>query len=265
METPRSSSLVCVAVLLVAGSARAQPQRAPLFNDAHVHLTNYIQEGTDIRDFLRVMGDKVGRDDALWNPAPATVDVFEHGRFRALVLPANGRPALLLLVHRRADRHGLSLAAAGATGALRSDDHRVQSDGHVRRRSHSARAHDLSRRVRRNRRIFDSQGVRVVQDCRRDGDPEQPRARSHLRFRRRSWNAGDLPLRRQHAVSQAGTRSISGRSAQRAGLAPSEHDDHLGARRGRANRPSGRRSSRHARARHHPEAGRQSLLRSVVG
>jgi hypothetical protein len=30
-------------------------------NDAHVHLTNYIQEGTDIRDFLAIMGDKVGR------------------------------------------------------------------------------------------------------------------------------------------------------------------------------------------------------------
>ncbi|MCG3204616.1 MAG: hypothetical protein KCHDKBKB_01331 [Elusimicrobia bacterium] len=31
------------------------------FNDAHFHLTNYIQEGTDIHDFLKIMGDKVGR------------------------------------------------------------------------------------------------------------------------------------------------------------------------------------------------------------
>ncbi|MGZ7033283.1 MAG: amidohydrolase family protein, partial [Thermoanaerobaculia bacterium] len=61
METLRSSSLLGVAVLLSAISARAQHQSAPLFNDAHVHLTNYVQEGTDIRDFLRVMGDKVGR------------------------------------------------------------------------------------------------------------------------------------------------------------------------------------------------------------
>ena len=30
-------------------------------NDEHVHLTNYIQEGTDVHDFLRVMGNKVGR------------------------------------------------------------------------------------------------------------------------------------------------------------------------------------------------------------
>ncbi len=31
-----------------------------LFNDSHFHLTNYIQEGTDIDEFLRIMGDKVG-------------------------------------------------------------------------------------------------------------------------------------------------------------------------------------------------------------
>src|SRR5947207_3230088 len=32
-----------------------------LFNDSHFHLTNYIQEGTDIHDFLKIMGDKAGR------------------------------------------------------------------------------------------------------------------------------------------------------------------------------------------------------------
>jgi predicted TIM-barrel fold metal-dependent hydrolase len=31
------------------------------FNDSHFHLTNYIQEGTDIKKFLEIMGDKVGR------------------------------------------------------------------------------------------------------------------------------------------------------------------------------------------------------------
>jgi hypothetical protein len=30
-------------------------------NDSHFHLTNYIQEGPDIRDFLKIMGNKVGR------------------------------------------------------------------------------------------------------------------------------------------------------------------------------------------------------------
>jgi predicted TIM-barrel fold metal-dependent hydrolase len=33
----------------------------PVANDVHFHLTNYIQEGTDIHDFLKIMGTKVGR------------------------------------------------------------------------------------------------------------------------------------------------------------------------------------------------------------
>jgi hypothetical protein len=33
----------------------------PEFNDSHFHLTNYIQEGTDIHDFLNIIGSKVGR------------------------------------------------------------------------------------------------------------------------------------------------------------------------------------------------------------
>ena len=32
-----------------------------LFHDAHFHLTNYVQEGTDIKDMLAIMGDKIGR------------------------------------------------------------------------------------------------------------------------------------------------------------------------------------------------------------
>ena len=32
-----------------------------LFYDGHVHLTNYIQEGPSVHEFLTVMGDKVGR------------------------------------------------------------------------------------------------------------------------------------------------------------------------------------------------------------
>lgn len=32
-----------------------------LFNDAHFHLTNYVQEGISIQDYLKIMDDKVGR------------------------------------------------------------------------------------------------------------------------------------------------------------------------------------------------------------
>lgn len=39
----------------------ATPPSAYLANDAHFHLTNYVQQGTDIHDFLKIMGTKVGR------------------------------------------------------------------------------------------------------------------------------------------------------------------------------------------------------------
>ena len=32
-----------------------------ILHDSHFHLTNYVQEGPDIRDFLKIMGDEVGR------------------------------------------------------------------------------------------------------------------------------------------------------------------------------------------------------------
>jgi predicted TIM-barrel fold metal-dependent hydrolase len=38
-----------------------QSQAEPELNDVHFHLRNYIQEGTDIHDFLKIMGSKVGR------------------------------------------------------------------------------------------------------------------------------------------------------------------------------------------------------------
>ena len=45
-------------VVSAAWSVQAQPYD---FNDSHFHLTNYIQEGADIRDFLKIMGTKTGR------------------------------------------------------------------------------------------------------------------------------------------------------------------------------------------------------------
>jgi predicted TIM-barrel fold metal-dependent hydrolase len=50
----------------IQASAQSQPgtasQAVPYeLNDSHFHLTNYIQQGTDIHDFLKIMGAKVGR------------------------------------------------------------------------------------------------------------------------------------------------------------------------------------------------------------
>ena len=48
-------------VPLGAAETRRAPSGGYELNDSHFHLTNYIQEGTDIHRFLEIMGDKVGR------------------------------------------------------------------------------------------------------------------------------------------------------------------------------------------------------------
>jgi hypothetical protein len=51
-----------IAVLSLIGAARVQAQATNLqFNDSHFHLTNNVQEGPAIRDFLNMMGNKAGR------------------------------------------------------------------------------------------------------------------------------------------------------------------------------------------------------------
>jgi hypothetical protein len=61
-------TLVCAGALawLPGATARLAGQ-APAsgsdntFNDAHFHLTNYIQQGIDVRQFLQIMGERVSR------------------------------------------------------------------------------------------------------------------------------------------------------------------------------------------------------------
>ena len=53
---------LCESGELSSQSESTASQHGPYeLNDVHFHLTNYIQEGTDIHDFVRIMGTKVGR------------------------------------------------------------------------------------------------------------------------------------------------------------------------------------------------------------
>jgi predicted TIM-barrel fold metal-dependent hydrolase len=57
-------SAVGLCVLCCLGgqvTAQLTSTEEPTINDVHFHLTNYIQQGTDIHDFLKIMGTKVGR------------------------------------------------------------------------------------------------------------------------------------------------------------------------------------------------------------
>jgi predicted TIM-barrel fold metal-dependent hydrolase len=54
-------ALAALLLLLCYSTAAQSSSGQPELNDSHFHLTNYIQEGTDIHDFLAIMGTKVGR------------------------------------------------------------------------------------------------------------------------------------------------------------------------------------------------------------
>ena len=49
-------------LLLFSNNGYSQVSKdSVVLNDSHFHLTNYVQEGTDIHRFLEIMGNKVGR------------------------------------------------------------------------------------------------------------------------------------------------------------------------------------------------------------
>jgi amidohydrolase family protein len=52
---------IAIAVAVLSVGAASQPRDSYEVNDTHFHLTNYVQEGTNIHDFLKIMGTKVGR------------------------------------------------------------------------------------------------------------------------------------------------------------------------------------------------------------
>ena len=61
-----SSRVWCYSVALIAwlatrGAAQAGDGAGVALNDAHFHLTNYVQRGPDLHEFLKMMGDSVGR------------------------------------------------------------------------------------------------------------------------------------------------------------------------------------------------------------
>ena len=70
------------------------------FNDSHFHLTNYIQQGIEPRQFLADHGEPREPIHAVRDPTPATVVVRQLRRLCADLLPSERCAALLLLVHR---------------------------------------------------------------------------------------------------------------------------------------------------------------------
>lgn len=64
-----------------ADISRADSPPGYLFHDSHFHLTNYIQRGTDIHQYLEIMGDKVGRSTLFGIPLQQTWSYENSGDF----------------------------------------------------------------------------------------------------------------------------------------------------------------------------------------
>jgi hypothetical protein len=65
-----------IVVVLLLSVTTALPQTSNYeFNDSHFHLTNNVQQGPDIHDFLNMMGNKAGRVAVFGVPPTATVVV----------------------------------------------------------------------------------------------------------------------------------------------------------------------------------------------
>ena len=80
-----SLGLVAALVTLAGGPSFAAPAAKVadgyLFHDSHFHLTNYIQQGTDIHRYLEIMGDKIGRSTLFGIPLQQTWSYENSGDY----------------------------------------------------------------------------------------------------------------------------------------------------------------------------------------
>ena len=73
---------VLIVALAIGGLTAANAEEGDyLFHDSHFHLTNYVQEGTDIRDYLAIMDGTVGRSTLFGIPLQQTWSFANTGKF----------------------------------------------------------------------------------------------------------------------------------------------------------------------------------------
>ncbi len=77
----KKAFITTIAALAMAGSNISVAADKYLFNDSHFHLTNYVQQGTDIHDYLKIMGDKIGRSTLFGIPLQQTWSHEVTGEF----------------------------------------------------------------------------------------------------------------------------------------------------------------------------------------
>ena len=80
------AAFACAAAVVWLCLARPHAQSgsagsADEFDDSHFHLTNYIQEGIDVRQFLQIMGKRVGRSTLFGIPVQQQWSYANSGDF----------------------------------------------------------------------------------------------------------------------------------------------------------------------------------------
>ena len=197
-----------------AAVARARPLGAQAggaaneFNDSHFHLTNYIQQGIDVRDSsCRSWATRVGRSTLFGIPLQQQWSYANSGDFAPTYYLQSDAP---LYYYSFTDAYIASAYRSLTPAEQARFDPMITgfnpADMYA-RRSHPPRAADVPRRVHRHRRVQHPQGVRLVEDLRRDREPDEPGARSHPRLRRRSRARRDPAQRHRHAVREDRTPS----------------------------------------------------------
>ncbi len=76
--------LMLVFILLSTTQSKGQNKQSSdnyLFNDSHFHLTNYIQKGITAKEFLSIMGNKVGRSALFGIPLEQQWSYQNSGKF----------------------------------------------------------------------------------------------------------------------------------------------------------------------------------------
>jgi hypothetical protein len=81
LRTSLAAGALALSVPALLFAQAATPRDDYVLHDAHFHLTNYVQQGTDIHDFLKIMGTKVGRVALFGIPLQQTWSYGNTGDF----------------------------------------------------------------------------------------------------------------------------------------------------------------------------------------
>ena len=146
------------------------------FHDAHFHLTNYIQEGTNIKDFISMLGTRIGRSTLFGIPLQQQ---WSHGN--------TGDYAPYYYLQSDAPLYYYSFTDAHIAMAYKSlpPEQQARLDPMITGFNPADMyAADLSRCVFRHWRVHHSQGVCLIEDRWRSRQPDQSGAGSRSRLRR---------------------------------------------------------------------------------